>query len=104
MGELTASLAHRGESAITAAVNGASTCVRWLRGTTTRSGRSARGCAGSRSERRRAADIINRIRLDIEKGRNRKGMIEIDEVIREVVVLLRNEAERYSFRSVPTLT
>jgi signal transduction histidine kinase len=45
---------------------------------------------------KRAADIINRIRSISKKGESKRQLIEIDEVIREIVVLLSNEARRYS--------
>jgi signal transduction histidine kinase len=45
---------------------------------------------------KRAAEIINRIRSISKKGESKRQLIDIDEVIREIVALLRNEAQRYS--------
>jgi signal transduction histidine kinase len=44
----------------------------------------------------RAADIISHIRLLFTKRNPQQGAVDINEVIREMVVLLRNEANRYS--------
>jgi len=96
MGELTASLAHEVNQPITAAVNGASTCVRWLTRDEPDLAEAREAALGVVRNARRAADIINRIRSISKKGESKRQLIEIDEVIREVVVLLRNEAERYS--------
>ena len=44
----------------------------------------------------RAADIIRRIRLLFKKGSPQRELVDINEVIREMVVLLRSEATPYS--------
>jgi signal transduction histidine kinase len=44
----------------------------------------------------RAADIINRIRLLFKKGEAQRELVDVNEVVREMIVLLRNEATRYS--------
>jgi signal transduction histidine kinase len=96
MGELTASLAHEVNQPITAAVNGASTCVRWLTRDEPDLGEAREAALGVVRNARRAADIINRIRSISKKGESKRQLIDIDEVIREIVALLRNEAQRYS--------
>jgi PAS domain S-box-containing protein len=69
MGELTASLAHEVNQPITAAVNGASTCVRWLTRDEPNLAEAREAAAGAIRNAKRAADIINRIPLHIEEGR-----------------------------------
>jgi PAS domain S-box-containing protein len=96
MGELTASLAHEVNQPITAAVNGASTCVRWLTREDPDVGEAREAALGIIRNAKRAADIINRIRSISKKGESKRQLIEIDEVIREIVALLSNEARRYS--------
>jgi signal transduction histidine kinase len=96
MGELTASLAHEVNQPITAAVNGASTCVRWLTRDDPDLGEAREAALGAIRNARRAADIINRIRSISKKGESKRQLIDIDEVIREIIALLRNEAKRYS--------
>jgi C4-dicarboxylate-specific signal transduction histidine kinase len=44
----------------------------------------------------RAAEIIKRIRLLFKKGISERELVDINEVIQEMVVLLRGEAMRYS--------
>ena len=44
----------------------------------------------------RAADIIGRIRLLFQKGTPQRELVDVNEVIREMIVLLRSEAMRYS--------
>ncbi len=96
MGELTASLAHEIKQPIAAAVTNAKTCLRWL-------GRDepnvAEACeAASRlvKDVTRAADIISRISLLFKKGALQRELVDVNELVREMVVLLRSEANRYS--------
>ncbi len=44
----------------------------------------------------RAAEIISRIRLLFKKGTPERELVDVNEVIREMIVLLRGEATRYS--------
>src|SRR2546427_6037246 len=44
----------------------------------------------------RAADIISRISLLFKKGVLQRELVDVNELIREMVVLLRSEAARYS--------
>lgn len=96
MGELTASLAHEIKQPITAAVTNARTCLRWL-------GRDAPDVSEAReaasrivTDVTRAADIISRISLLFKKGALQHELVDVNELIREMIVLLRNEAARYS--------
>jgi PAS domain S-box-containing protein len=96
MGELTASLAHEVNQPITAAVTNASTCVRWLASDTPNI-EEARGAAmRSAKDGTRAAEIISRIRILFKKGTTERALVDVNEVIREMIVLLRGEATRHS--------
>jgi signal transduction histidine kinase len=44
----------------------------------------------------RAADIIDRVRLLYRKGSPRRDEFEVNELIREMVIVLQNEANRHS--------
>jgi hypothetical protein len=44
----------------------------------------------------RAAEIINRIRLLFKKGTPQRELLDVNEIIREMLILLRSEAARYS--------
>jgi PAS domain S-box-containing protein len=96
MGELTASLAHEVNQPITAAVNGASTCVRWLTRDDPDLGEAREAALGVIRNAKRAADIINRIRSISKKGESKRQLADVNELIREMIALLRNEASRYS--------
>jgi PAS domain S-box-containing protein len=96
MGELTASLAHEIKQPITAAVTNAKTCLRWL-------GRDEPDLAEAREaasrlvkDATRAADIIGSISLQFKKGALQRGLVDANELIREMIALLRSEANRYS--------
>ncbi len=97
MGELTASLAHEIKQPITAAVTDARTCLRWL-GRDVPDVPEAREAASRLvTDVRRAAEIIGRISLLFKKdAQQQRELVDINELIREMIVLLRNEAARYS--------
>jgi PAS domain S-box-containing protein len=96
LGELTASLAHEVNQPIAAAVTNANTCLRWL--TRDHPDVEEARAAAMRIVRdgTRAAEIIKRIRLLFKKGTSERELVDINEVIREMIVLLRGEAMRYS--------
>ena len=96
MGELTASLAHEVNQPITAAATDANACLRWL----TRDDPDVEEARAAASrivkDAMRAADIIGRIRLFFTKSAPQRELVDINEVIQEMVVLLRREATRYA--------
>jgi PAS domain S-box-containing protein len=96
MGELTASLAHEVNQPITAAVTNANTCVRWLAGDTPNIEEARDAAIRSAKDGTRAAEIISRIRLLFQKGTPERELVDVNEVIREINVLLHSEATRYS--------
>ena len=96
MGELTASLAHEIRQPISAAVTNAKTCLRWL-GRDDPDVTEAREAASRIvKDVTRAADIIGRISLLFKKGALQRELVDVNELIREMIVLLRSEANRYS--------
>jgi PAS domain S-box-containing protein len=96
MGEFTASLAHEVKQPIAAAVTDANTCLRWI----TRDEpdlKEAREAAWRVvKDAKRAAEIINRVHLLFKKGTPRRELVDVNEVAREMVVLLGDEASRHS--------
>jgi signal transduction histidine kinase len=96
MGELTASLAHEISQPISGAIINAKTCLRSLgndrpdvdlmRTAVTRIVRDAE----------RAAGIIRRIRSQFEKGAPKREVLDVNEINRETVALLRGEALRHN--------
>jgi PAS domain S-box-containing protein len=104
MGELTASLAHEIRQPISAAVTNAKTCLRWL-------GRDAPDVAEAREaasrlvkDATRASDIIGKIGLLFKKDAMQRELVDVNELVREMIVLLRSEANRYSISIHTELT
>jgi PAS domain S-box-containing protein len=96
MSELTVSLAHEIKQPMAAAVTNAKTCLRWL-------GRDEPDLAEARDaaarvvkDVMRASDIISRIGLLFKKGASQRELLDVNQIVEEMIVLLRNEASRYS--------
>jgi PAS domain S-box-containing protein len=96
MGELTASLAHEVNQPIAAAVTDANTCMRWLARDQPDLEEAREAASRVVKDATRAADIISRIRLLFKKGASQRELVDVNEVIREMIVLLCSEATRYS--------
>src|SRR3979490_1644869 len=96
MAELTASLAHEVNQPISAAVTNADACLRWLAGDTPNLEEARASAMGIVKEGTRAAEIITRIRLLFKKGTSQRELLDVNEVIREMIVVLRSEGARYS--------
>jgi C4-dicarboxylate-specific signal transduction histidine kinase len=96
MGELTAALAHEINQPIAAAITDASTSLRWLNRDQPDLEEARAAAARAVKDATRAAEIINRIRLLFQKGSPQRELVDVNDVIREMIVLLHNEAARYS--------
>ena len=95
MGELTASVAHEVNQPIAAAVTNAKTCLRWLTRDQPDIAEARAAAMRIVNDGTRAAEIIKRIRLLFKKGTSERELVDVNEVIREMIVLLRGEATRY---------
>ncbi len=96
MGELTASLAHEVNQPIAAAVTNANTCLRWLTRDDPDLQEAREAASRIVKDATRAAGIISRVRLLFKKGTLRHELVDVNEAIREMIVLLRSEATRYN--------
>jgi signal transduction histidine kinase len=96
MGELTASLAHEVNQPIAAAVTNANTCLRWLTRDHPDVEEARTAALRIVNDGTRAAEIIKRIRLLFKKGTSPREFVDVNEVIREMVLLLRSEVARYN--------
>src|SRR6202048_3899059 len=96
MGELTASLAHEINQPIAAAVTNANTCLRWLARDHPDLEEARAAATRAVRDGRRAGEIISRIRMLFKKGAPERELVDVNEVIREMIVLLRSEAIRYN--------
>ena len=96
MGELTASLAHEIRQPIAAAATNAKTCLLWLRRDSPDIEEASQAASRMAKDVRRAADIISSISLLFKKGALQREPVDVNELIQEMIVLLRSEANRYS--------
>jgi PAS domain S-box-containing protein len=96
MAELTTSLAHEVNQPIAAAVTDASTCLRWLARDQPDLGEARLAAARTVQDAIRAGEIIRRIRLLFKKGTPQRELLDVNEVIREMVWLLGDQAKQHS--------
>jgi signal transduction histidine kinase/PAS domain-containing protein len=96
LGELTVSLAHEIKQPVSAAVTDARTCMRWLRRDEPDIAEACEAASRMVKDVTRASEIINSISLLFKKAAVRRDFLDVNELIREMIVLLRNEATRYS--------
>jgi C4-dicarboxylate-specific signal transduction histidine kinase len=94
MGELTASLAHEVNQPIAAAVTNANTCLRWLAAATPNVEEARAAAMRIAKDGTRAAEIISRVRLLFKKGTAQRELVDVNEILREMIVLLGSEATR----------
>jgi signal transduction histidine kinase len=96
MGELTASLAHEIKQPIGAAVTNAEACLRLLDRKQADVPEALQAALEMVKDARRAADIIDRVRLLYQKGSPQLEIIDINELVKEMVTVMHNEAKRHS--------
>lgn len=96
MGELAASIAHEIKQPIAAARTNATTCLRWLGHDPPDVAEAGEAASRIIGDTTRASEIISRIRLLFKKGEPERELIDVNEVIREMVSMLRSEAARRS--------
>ena len=96
MGELTASLAHEIKQPISAAMTDAQTCVRWLTRERPEVAEAREAAARLVKDVTRANEIIGRIGSLFKKHVPMRELIDVNELIREMIGLMRSEASRHS--------
>jgi C4-dicarboxylate-specific signal transduction histidine kinase len=96
LGELTASLAHEVNQPIAAAVTNANACLRWLAGDAPNLEEARAAAARIVKDGTRAAEIISRTRLLYKKATPQRELVDVNELTREIIVLLGSETTRYS--------
>jgi len=96
MGELTASLAHEVNQPIAASVTDANTCLRWLARDQPDLEEAREAAARVVKDATRAAEIIARVRMVFKKGVAQRELVDVNELIREMIILLSNEISRQS--------
>jgi PAS domain S-box-containing protein len=92
MGELAASIAHEVNQPLSAIVNNGSACMRWLNGVAPNLDEAREATRRIIRDGNRAGEIIARIRALLRKTGAEKARLDINQTIREVSTLMRNEA------------
>jgi PAS domain S-box-containing protein len=96
MSELTASLAHEIKQPIGAAVTNAEACVRLLNRDEPDLRDAREAAVEMAKDARRAAAIVDRVRSLYQKGHSQLEPVDVNEVIAEMLILLRDQANRHS--------
>ena len=96
MGELAASLAHEIKQPIAAAVINAKACVRWLRRDAPDIAEASEAASRMVNDATRAADILDRVRSPYRRDTTQRELVDVNEIIREMIVLLHDKANRNS--------
>jgi PAS domain S-box-containing protein len=97
MGELAASIAHEVNQPIAGVVINGNACLRWLAGEKEESANLAEAREALQRiirDGNRAGEIIARIRALFKKTELAKGPLDLNETVREVIVLVRNEMDK----------
>jgi PAS domain S-box-containing protein len=96
MGELAASLAHDIKQPLTGAVMSADACVRWLRRDPPDMTEAYEAASRIVSNVTRAAEIIDRVQALFKRGAPERELVDVNDIAREMIALLRHTANRNS--------
>jgi signal transduction histidine kinase len=96
LGELAASVSHELKQPIAAAMTDAKTCVRWLKRDQPSVEEAIAAAMRIVNDGSRATEIIERLRSLYKKELPQRELVEVNEIIREMVELLRAEANQYA--------
>jgi PAS domain S-box-containing protein len=96
MGELAASIAHEIKQPISAAYTNANTCLRWLERDQADVEEAREALSRVIQCVTRASEIIGRIRSLFKKEEPKREWVDANEVILEMISLLRSEAARHA--------
>jgi PAS domain S-box-containing protein len=95
MGELAASVAHEITQPISGALTNANTCLRKLQRDQPNLDEVRTVVRRFARDAQRAAEIIGKIRSQFRKSAPNRELIDVNEIKRETIALLRSEAMRY---------
>jgi PAS domain S-box-containing protein len=94
MGELVGAIAHEVNQPIAAIVTNANFCLRELASATPNPDKLREAISEIVNDGTRASAVISRIRALLQKGTPKRVSVDINQIIQEVAVLLRNELAR----------
>ena len=96
LGELAASIAHELKQPIAAAMTNAKTGLRWLKRDQPDMEEASEAMERIVKDNARAADIIDRLRSLYKKSPTQRESLDVNEIVQEMVALLRGEANRHA--------
>jgi PAS domain S-box-containing protein len=96
LGELAASLSHELKQPISSAITNADACTRWLLREQPSVNEACEAARAMVSDGKRASAIIDRLRSLYSKSPTERELVDVNDVIREMLLLLRGEAIGYS--------
>jgi PAS domain S-box-containing protein len=96
LGELAASVSHELKQPIAAAMTDANTCLLWLKRDQPDVDEAIEATNRIVKDGNRATEIIDRLRSLYKKSPPQRELVDVDEIMREMLLLLRGEANRYS--------
>ncbi len=96
MGELTAALAHEIKQPIGAAATNAEACLRFIDRHEPDLPEAREAALEMIKDARRAAEIVDRIRLLYQRGSSQLERIDLNQMIKEMVIMMGDEANRHA--------
>lgn len=96
LGTLTASIAHEIRQPLAAAVTNAKTCSRWLNRDEPDVAEAREATSRLTRDLTRASEIISRISSLFKKEAPKRELVDVNEVVEEMIALLRGEAHTHS--------
>jgi PAS domain S-box-containing protein len=96
LGELAASVSHELKQPITAAMTNAETCILWLKRDQPDVDEALEATMRIVEDGTRATEIIDRLRSLYKKSAPQRELVEVNEIIHEMVELLRAEGNQYA--------
>ncbi len=96
LGELAASVSHELKQPITAAMTNAKTCLRWLKREQPDVDEAIEATSRIVNDGTRATEIIERLRSLYKKSPPQRELVDLNEAIREMMLLLHSEATKLS--------
>jgi PAS domain S-box-containing protein len=96
LGELAASVSHELKQPIAAAMINAQTCIRWLKRDQPDVDEALEATMRLVKDGTRATEIIDRLRSLYKQSPPQRELVDVNEIVREMLALLRGEANRYS--------
>jgi PAS domain S-box-containing protein len=94
MGELAASIAHEVNQPLSAVVTNGNACLRWMALAEPNLDEARAAVTAVVKEGRRASDIIARIRALMKKSPPQMTQLDVNVLIREVLILIKHEVQR----------